>query len=57
MTINSRATTSQAGLIGTLADEAMEPDEEEAGLVVTHMPKNPNPVTQSEMDAGSIELF
>jgi hypothetical protein len=40
-----------------LADEAMEPDEEEAGLVVTHMPKNPNPVTQSEMDAGSIELF
>lgn len=40
-----------------LADEAMEPDEDEAGLVVTHMPKNPNPVTQSEMDAGSIELF
>lgn len=40
-----------------LADQAMEPDEEEAGVVVTHMPRNPNPVTQSEMDAGSIELF
>jgi len=25
--------------------------------VVTHMPRNPNPVTQSEMDAGSVELF
>lgn len=40
-----------------LADQALEPDENEAGMVVTHMPKNPNPVTQSEMDAGSIELF
>ncbi|TDQ41379.1 hypothetical protein DFR43_11256 [Tepidicella xavieri] len=40
-----------------LADQAMEPEEEEVGIVVTHMPKNPNPVTQSEMDAGSIELF
>lgn len=40
-----------------LADQAMEPDEDEAGVVVTHMPKKPNPVTQSEMDAGSIELF
>ncbi len=40
-----------------LADQALEPDEDESGLVVTHMPKNPNPVTQSEMDAGSIELF
>jgi len=40
-----------------LADQALEPDEDETGLVVTHMPKNPNPVTQSEMDAGSIELF
>lgn len=40
-----------------LADQALEPGEEESGLVVTHMPKNPNPVTQSEMDAGSIELF
>jgi len=40
-----------------LAEQAMEPDEEEAGLVVTHMPERPNPVTQSEMDAGSVELF
>lgn len=40
-----------------LADQAMERDEDEDGVVVTHMPKKPNPVTQSEMDAGSIELF
>lgn len=40
-----------------LAEQAMEPDEEESGLVVTHMPERPNPVTQSEMDAGSVELF
>lgn len=40
-----------------LAEQTMEPDEEEAGLVVMHMPIKPNPVTQSEMDAGSIELF
>ena len=40
-----------------LAEQAMEPEEDEIGVVVTHMPQNPNPVTQSEMDAGSIELF
>jgi len=40
-----------------LAEEAMERDEDEVGLVETCLPERPNPVTQSEMDAGSIELF
>jgi len=40
-----------------LAEQVMEPEEDEVGVVVTHMPQNPNPVTQSEMDAGSVELF
>jgi hypothetical protein len=45
------------GCAYVLADQALEPDADETGLVVTHMPRNPNPVTQSEMDAGSVELF
>lgn len=45
------------GCAYNLAEQAMEPEEDEIGVVVTHMPQNPNPVTQSEMDAGSIELF
>ena len=40
-----------------LAEDTMEPDEDELGLVETCLPERPNPVTQSEMDAGSIELF
>lgn len=40
-----------------LAEDAMEMEEEESGLVETCLPDRPNPVTQSEMDAGSIELF
>jgi hypothetical protein len=32
-------------------------DDEEGGAVVSSMPTRPNPVTQDEMDAGSIELF
>ena len=40
-----------------LAEEAMERDEDEVGVVETCLPERPNPVTQSEMDAGSIELF
>ncbi|MDW8336818.1 MAG: hypothetical protein RMK34_07610 [Tepidimonas sp.] len=40
-----------------LAEQVMEPEPDEAGVVVTHLPQRPNPVTQSEMDAGSIELF
>jgi len=40
-----------------LAEEAMELEEDEMGVVETCLPERPNPVTQSEMDAGSIELF
>jgi len=40
-----------------LAEEAMELEEDEIGVVETCLPERPNPVTQSEMDAGSIELF
>jgi hypothetical protein len=40
-----------------LAEEAMELEEDEANVVETCLPERPNPVTQSEMDAGSIELF
>ncbi|WP_460564336.1 hypothetical protein [Hydrogenophaga aquatica] len=45
------------GCAYNMAEQAMEPEEEEMGVVVTYMPSKPNPVTQSEMDAGSIELF
>lgn len=40
-----------------LADSAMEPDEDELPLQLDLMPDRPSPVTQSEMDAGSIDLF
>lgn len=39
-----------------LAAEAMG-DDEEGAAVVEEAPLRPNPVTQDEMDAGSIELF
>lgn len=39
-----------------LACEAMG-DDEDGEAVVEEMPLRPNPVTQDEMDAGSIELF
>lgn len=39
-----------------LAREAFGPDEDGAAAV-TAPPQRPNPVTQAEMDAGSIELF
>ena len=39
-----------------LAAETMG-DDEEGSAVVAHAPLRPNPVTQDEMDAGSIELF
>ncbi|MDT7928716.1 hypothetical protein [Tepidimonas sp.] len=45
------------GCAYTLAEQVMETEEDEVGMVVTHLPQRPNPVTQSEMDAGSIELF
>lgn len=41
-----------------LAAETMgREDEELEATVVAMQPERPNPVTQSEMDAGSIELF
>jgi hypothetical protein len=41
-----------------LASESMGEEEgEEAAPFVEMAPDRPNPVTQSEMDAGSIELF
>lgn len=39
-----------------LAQEAMG-DDEDGTTVVEPPPQRPNPVTQDEMDAGSIELF
>lgn len=41
-----------------LASETMGREEDElADVVIDIVPVKPNPVTQSEMDAGSIELF
>ncbi|MDO9438619.1 hypothetical protein [Hydrogenophaga sp.] len=40
-----------------LADQAMERDDDELPLHLDPMPERPSPVTQSEMDAGSIDLF
>lgn len=45
------------GCAWRLADEAMEREEDELPLCIDPMPERPSPVTQSEMDAGSIELF
>lgn len=39
-----------------LANEAFRDDDDGAGLVM-EAPLRPNPVTQAEMDAGSVELF
>lgn len=41
-----------------LSEQAMGVDDsEEPGAAIDVQPSRPNPVTQSEMDAGSIELF
>ena len=40
-----------------LAQEAFLDDDEDGVAIVEPMPLNPNPVTQDEMDAGSITLF
>ena len=40
-----------------LARDAMGDDDEDGTAVVDETPLRPNPVTQDEMDAGSIELF
>ena len=44
------------GCADRLAYSAMGDDEDGAG-VVEEIPMKPNPVTQDEMDAGSVELF
>lgn len=40
-----------------LASEAMGKDDGAAVPFVEEVPERPNPVTQDEMDAGSVELF
>jgi hypothetical protein len=40
-----------------LASESMGSEDGEAVPFVEEVPERPNPVTQGEMDAGSIELF
>ena len=40
-----------------LASESMGIEDGEAVPFVEEVPERPNPVTQDEMDAGSIELF
>ncbi len=45
------------GCAWKLAEEAMEPDENELPTCVDPTPDRPSPVTQNEMDAGSIDLF
>ena len=40
-----------AAAMGTVEDEA------ETDVFLPSLPEKPNPVTQSEMDAGSVELF
>ena len=40
-----------------LARETMGGDDDDGTAVVDELPLRPNPVTQDEMDAGSIELF
>ena len=40
-----------------LASESMGSEDGEAVPFVEQVPERPNPVTQDEMDAGSIELF
>ena len=40
-----------------LARDTMGDDDEDGLTLVEEMPLRPNPVTQDEMDAGSVELF
>jgi hypothetical protein len=40
-----------------LAAQTMGDDDEDGRAVVEALPLRPNPVTQDEMDAGSVELF
>jgi hypothetical protein len=40
-----------------IARDAMGEDDEDGSAIVEDGPGRPNPVTQDEMDAGSVELF
>jgi hypothetical protein len=40
-----------------IARDAMGDDDEDGAALIEEAPMRPNPVTQDEMDAGSIELF
>jgi hypothetical protein len=40
-----------------LARDTMGDDDEDGIALVEEMPLRPNPVTQDEMDAGSVDLF
>ena len=43
--------------VDRIARDAMGEDDEDGAAIVEDGPGRPNPVTQDEMDAGSIELF
>lgn len=43
--------------VDRIARDAMGDDDEDGQAVISDDPGRPNPVTQDEMDAGSIELF
>lgn len=45
------------GCADRLAADAMEMEEDEDEAFLDTVPMTPNPVTQDEMDAGSVELF
>jgi hypothetical protein len=45
------------GCASRLADQAMSTEDDEIPAPIDPMPERPSPVTQSEMDAGTIELF
>jgi hypothetical protein len=40
-----------------LAQDTFGSDDEDGAAVITQAPERPNPVTQDEVDAGSVELF
>lgn len=40
-----------------IARDTMGDDDEDGEALIEEMPLRPNPVTQDEMDAGSVELF
>ena len=40
-----------------IARDALGSDDPDGAAVVEDIPLKPNPVTQDEMDAGSVELF